>query len=100
MPNENGGRYAAHQCHYSDAAILLMQGATAILSGDHYKSFFEDANQHAKHAVSRRYAQRSSDVKLASPEQNAGTGKRHATLTPQHLIAGINAVRPLSSILG
>jgi hypothetical protein len=38
---------------------LLMQGATAILSGDHSRSFFSDANQHAKHAASHRYAQRS-----------------------------------------
>jgi hypothetical protein len=38
--DETGARYAAHQCHHSDAAVLLMQGATAMLSGDHSKSFF------------------------------------------------------------
>jgi hypothetical protein len=50
----------------------------AILSGDHSKSFFSDTDQHAKHAASHPYAERSPDVKLAPPARNAG--KRHAHL--------------------
>jgi hypothetical protein len=57
----------AHPMRRISAAILLTQRATAIMSGDHSKSFFADANQHAKHDASRRYAQRSPGVKLAPP---------------------------------